>query len=134
MPPEYCSFGSNPAKCRAWCAKEHPKLYQHIYSEEALANTTASLSLEAREKDDKAAEKAARKAESAAQKEEERRKKSYVIIKRESRNKRKFVTSVSGLEAFGHELKKVHSEAVHIPPEESCQMGRWLSEDRLMTD
>lgn len=35
---------------------------------------------------------------------------SVVTIKRVERNKRKFVTAVSGLEAFGLELKKVAKE------------------------
>ena len=43
----------------------------------------------------------------AQQKQADKLAKSVVTIKRIERNKRKFVTSVSGLEAFGLDLKKV---------------------------
>ena len=40
----------------------------------------------------------------------EKRETSRVIIKRVERNKRKYVTEVSGLEAFGLDLKKVSKD------------------------
>ena len=58
----------------------------------------------------KDAKKKEKKAEAAEQKEADKRAKSMVVIKRIERNKRKFVTSVSGLEAFNLELKKVPNQ------------------------
>jgi density-regulated protein len=74
---------------------------------EALEAATASLSLEAQERAAKDAKKKAAKAEAAEQKQADKLANSVVTIKRIERNKRKYVTSVSGLEAFGLELKKV---------------------------
>lgn len=50
------------------------------------------------------------KAEAAEQKQADKLRSSTVIIKRIERNKRKYVTAVSGLEAFDLELKKVAKE------------------------
>ncbi len=74
---------------------------------DALNAATASLSLEAQKRAEKDAQKKAAKASAAAAREEEKRATSKVIIKRVERNKRKYVTVVSGLEAHGLELKKV---------------------------
>ena len=81
---------------------------------EALEAATSTLSLEAQERVAKDAKKKEKKAEAAEQKEADKRAKSMVVIKRIERNKRKFVTSVSGLEAFNLELKKVSNHlSVH---------------------
>lgn len=85
-------------------------MHEKIWSQEALEAATSTLSLEAQERVAKDAKKKERKAEAAEQKEADKRAKSMVVIKRIERNKRKFVTSVSGLEAFNLELKKVAKE------------------------
>lgn len=77
---------------------------------EALAASTANLSIEAQKRAEKDAQKKTAKAEAAEQKQADKRASSTVIIKRIERNKRKFVTAVSGLEAFDLELKKVAKE------------------------
>lgn len=74
---------------------------------EALEAATASLSVAAQERAAKDAKKKAAKAEAAEQKHADKLANSVVTIKRIERNKRKFVTAVSGLEAFGLDLKKV---------------------------
>jgi hypothetical protein len=74
---------------------------------EALTAATASLSVAAQERAAKDAAKKAAKAEAAEQKHADKLASSMVTIKRIERNKRKYVTSVTGLEAFGLELKKV---------------------------
>ncbi|KAK0633471.1 translation initiation factor SUI1 [Immersiella caudata] len=107
LPPEYCEYGGTVNKCQQWLEKNHPDLYQRIWSPEALEAATASLSLEAKERAAKDAKKKAAKAEAAEQKNADRLANSVVTIKRIERNKRKYVTSVLGLEAFGLELKKV---------------------------
>ena len=56
------------------------------------------------------AQKKAAKAEAAETREAEKRASSKVYIKRVERNKRKFVTEVSGLEHFGLDLKKTAKE------------------------
>lgn len=74
---------------------------------EALEAATSSLSLEAQKRAEKDAKKKAAKAEAAEKKEADKIAHSIVTIKRIERNKRKYVTAVSGLEAFGLDLKKV---------------------------
>ncbi|KAL2263429.1 hypothetical protein VTK26DRAFT_6812 [Humicola hyalothermophila] len=107
LPPEYCEYGGTTKKCQDWLQKNHPALYDRIWSPEALSAAAASLSVEAQERAAKDAAKKAAKAEAAEQKHADKLAKSVVSIKRIERNKRKFVTSVSGLEAFGLDLKKV---------------------------
>ncbi|KAK4117221.1 translation machinery-associated protein 22 [Canariomyces notabilis] len=107
LPPEYCEYGGTVKKCQEWLEKHHPELYQRIWSPEALEAATASLSVAAQERAAKDAAKKAAKAEAAEQKHADKLAKSVVTIKRIERNKRKFVTAVSGLEAFGLDLKKV---------------------------
>lgn len=77
---------------------------------EALAASTANLSVEAQKRAEKDSAKKAAKAEAAEQKIADLRATSTVIIKRIERNKRKYVTAVSGLEAFDLDLKKVAKE------------------------
>jgi density-regulated protein len=77
---------------------------------EALAQNLSSLSVKVQERSEKDAAKKAAKAEAKEEREAEKRASSKVIIKRIERNKRKYVTAVSGLEAFGLDLKKVAKE------------------------
>jgi density-regulated protein len=70
----------------------------------------STLSVEAQKRAAKDAAKKEAKAAAAEAKEAEKRENSQVIIKRVERNKRKFVTEVSGLEAFGLDLKKVSKD------------------------
>ena len=107
LPPEYCEYGGTVKKCQQWLDKNHHALYERIWSQEALEAATSSLSLEAQERAAKDAKKKAAKAEAAEQKQADKLANSMVYIKRIERNKRKFVTAVSGLEAFGLDLKKV---------------------------
>ncbi|KAA8564713.1 hypothetical protein EYC84_011608 [Monilinia fructicola] len=77
LPPEYCENGGTVKKCQEWLEKKYPSMYERLWSEDALAAATSTLSFR---------------------------------IKRVERNKRKYVTEVQGLEAFGLELKKVAKE------------------------
>ncbi|KAG8164993.1 hypothetical protein KVR01_005268 [Diaporthe batatas] len=110
LPPEYCEYGGTVKKCQEWLQKNHKDLYEAIWSAEALAASTANLSVEAQKRAEKDALKKTAKAEAAEQKQADKRAASVVTIKRIERNKRKYVTSVSGLEAFDLELKKVAKE------------------------
>ena len=67
----------------------------------------SSLSVDAQKRAAKDADKKAAKAEAAEAREHERKMSAKVLIKRVERNKRKYVTAVSGLEAHGLDLKKV---------------------------
>ncbi|KAF4831787.1 Translation machinery-associated protein 22 [Colletotrichum siamense] len=110
LPPEYCEYGGTVKKCQEWLQKNQPELYQRIWSAEALEAATASLSVDAQKRAAKDAQKKTAKAEAAEAKQADKLAKSTVTIKRIERNKRKFVTSVSGLEHFGLENKKVAKE------------------------
>ncbi|KAK0612907.1 translation initiation factor SUI1 [Bombardia bombarda] len=110
LPPEYCEYGGTVKKCQEWLEKNQPDMYSRIWSPEALAAATATLSVDAKDRAAKDAKKKAAKAEAAEQRQADRLANSVVTIKRIERNKRKYVTSVSGLEAFGLELKKVSKD------------------------
>jgi density-regulated protein len=75
--------------------------------QDALEAAASTLSLDAQKRAAKDAQKKAAKAEAAEQKQLATLAASKVYIKRVERNKRKYVTAVSGLEAFGLDLKKV---------------------------
>ncbi|GAA6043064.1 hypothetical protein JCM8097_005145 [Rhodosporidiobolus ruineniae] len=105
-PPEYCEFNSKAAKCKAWLEEAHPDLFARFYSESALEDKLANLTVEQRAALDKDLAKKEKKEEQKAEKEKAKMAASNVIIKRSERNKKKFVTSVQGLHYFGIDLKK----------------------------
>jgi len=107
LPPEYCEFGGTTKKCEDWLKSNHPDVHATIYSEEALAANMTSLSVAAQERAEKDAAKKAAKASASESREAEKRATSKVLIKRVERNKRKYVTAVQGLDAFGLDIKKV---------------------------
>jgi density-regulated protein DRP1 len=77
---------------------------------EALAQNLSTLSVEAQKRAEKDAVKKANRAATAEKREAETRASSKITIKRIERNKRKYVTAVSGLEAFGLDIKKVSKD------------------------
>ena len=85
-------------------------MHGRLYSEEALAQNLSALTVKVQERSEKDAAKKAAKAVALESREAEKRAASKVTIKRIERNKRKYVTAVSGLEAFGLDLKKVAKE------------------------
>jgi len=107
LPPEYCEFGGTVKKCEEWLKKNHPDMHARLYSDEAIEAGMSSLSVDAKKRAEKDAQKKAAKAATLEAREHERKMSSKVFIKRVERNKRKYVTAVSGLEAHGLELKKV---------------------------
>jgi len=110
LPPEYCEFGGTVKKCENWLAKNHPDLHQKLYSSEAIESKLSTMSLEAQEKASKDLAKKQIKEEARLEREAAKKKASIVYIKRSERTKRKFVTIVSGIEAFDLEVKKVAKE------------------------
>lgn len=79
-------------------------------STEALSANLSALSVDAQKRAEKDAAKKTAKAAAAEQREAERKAEAIVLIKRVERNKRKYVTVVSGLEEHGLDLKKVAKE------------------------
>ncbi|KAK3626463.1 Translation machinery-associated protein 22 [Elasticomyces elasticus] len=79
--------------------------------------------LNAQKRAEKDAQKKATKAEAAEVCEKNQRVASKVYIKRVELNKRKYVTEVSGLEAFGLDLKKIANDpgpAARPVPRQGC--------------
>jgi density-regulated protein DRP1 len=76
----------------------------------ALSSGLTTLTVAQKERAQKDAQKKAAKAEAAEEREAEKRANSKLIIKRIERNKRKYVTTVQGLELFGYDIKKVAKE------------------------
>ncbi|KAG6866901.1 Translation machinery-associated protein 22 [Blastosporella zonata] len=106
FPVEYCEFGSSLTRCKEWLKENHEELYERYYSEDALTSKVGTLSLEAQAKLEKDTAKKEAKAEAKADAALKKKLASQVTIKRIERNKRKHVTSIHGLEAFGVDLKK----------------------------
>ena len=75
-----------------------------------MAANLSTLSVDAQKRADRDAQKKAAKAEAAEARETERLAHAKVTIHRIERNKRKYVTTVQGLEEHGLELKKVSKE------------------------
>ncbi|KAH9879205.1 Translation machinery-associated protein 22 [Plenodomus biglobosus] len=107
LPPEYCEFGGTTKKCEEWLAEAHPDLHSKLYSAEVLQQNMSALSVDAQKRAEKDAQKKAAKAATAEARAAETRASSKILIKRIERNKRKYVTAVQGLEAFGLDIKKV---------------------------
>lgn len=107
---QYCEYGGTTKRCSDWLAQHHPTLHAQLYDPSTLSQNLSTLSVDAQKRAEKDAAKKAARAEAAESKEAEKRATSKITIKRVERNKRKFVTEVSGLELFGLELKKVAKE------------------------
>ncbi|KAF2253141.1 RNA binding protein-like protein Tma22 [Trematosphaeria pertusa] len=107
LPPEYCEFGGTTKKCEEWLEQNHPDMHAKLYSQETIEQNLSALSLEAQKRAEKDSQKKAAKAVAAEARAQEQRASSKILIKRIERNKRKYVTAVQGLEAFGLDIKKV---------------------------
>ncbi|KAK6597010.1 translation machinery-associated protein 22 [Botrytis cinerea] len=112
LPPEYCEYGGTVKKCQEWLEKKYPSMYERLWSEGKMLlqqqpPPSASMPKNA---PPKTPPKKAAKAEALEAKQNETLASSKIRIKRVERNKRKYVTEVQGLEAFGLELKKVAKE------------------------
>jgi len=81
-------------------------MFSQIYSDDALSHKAAELTVTQLETLEKEAIKKERKQEAKDEQMIQKRMASKVTIKRIERNKRKHVTSVYGLDAFGIDLKK----------------------------
>ncbi|RLV91999.1 Translation machinery-associated protein 22 [Spathaspora sp. JA1] len=105
-PPEYCEFGVTRTKCQAWLEANDAELYQKLYTSD-LIQQTSTLSLEKQEKLNSDLAKAQHKQELKQERELQKMLNSKIIIKRIERNKRKHIISISGLEVFNLDSKKL---------------------------
>ncbi|KAL8796931.1 MAG: hypothetical protein Q9195_000702, partial [Heterodermia aff. obscurata] len=87
-----------------------PQARKVTYCGAAVAATLSTLSLDAQKRAQKDSAKKEAKAAQQEKRAAEDKAAAKVLIKRVERNKRKFVTAVSGLEAHGLDLKKVAKE------------------------
>lgn len=102
-------FDAGAPRCKTWLSKNNPSLFATLYPDaESLASHLASLSVEDREKLEKDKEKLEKEAAKKERKEEakeerqaKKRQESQVTIKKIDRSKKKRITAVHGLEAFG---------------------------------
>lgn len=74
---------------------------------EAITASLSTLSVDARKRAEKDSAKKEAKAAAAEKRDADAKAEAMVYIKRVERNKRKYVTAISGLEAHGMDLKKV---------------------------
>lgn len=107
FPPEYCEFGTSFKRCKEWLENDHNELFQKLYSVDALANATSTLSVEKEQKISKDLEKKQAREEKKLERELQIKLASKVTIKRIERNKRKHIISISGLEVFNIDMKKL---------------------------
>lgn len=107
FPPEYCEFGGTFKRCREWLKDNLSELYESLYSEDALANATSTLSIEKEAKLSADLEKKQAKEEKKLERELQLKLSTKVTIKRIERNKRKHIISISGLEVFNIDMKKL---------------------------
>lgn len=107
FPPEFCEFGLSFARCKSWLQENNVELFNQLYSDEALANATSTLSIEKEEKISKDLQKKQQKEEARVERELQKKLSSKVVIKRIERNRRKHIISISGLDVFDLELKKL---------------------------
>ncbi|CAE6477986.1 unnamed protein product [Rhizoctonia solani] len=119
FPPEYCEFGSSVTKCKAWLQEAHSELFDKYYSQDALQQKAEALSLEAQAKLDKKAADLEAKADVKAEADLKKKKAAKITIKRIERNKRKHVTSIHGLEAFGQQ-SFIHFAPIFLLETPSC--------------
>ncbi|MCJ1370298.1 Translation machinery-associated protein 22 [Loxospora ochrophaea] len=88
-------------------ALTEPQARHVVYCGEAIAASLSTLSLDAQKRAQKDTQKKEARAAALEAKTLAAKSTSKVLIKRVERNKRKYVTAISGLEAHGFDLKKV---------------------------
>ncbi|GMM33198.1 Tma22 protein [Saccharomycopsis crataegensis] len=111
FPPEYCEFGGKFVQCKAWLEDAHPELYEKLYlsgSQETKASST--LPTEKQEQIEKDLQKLQIKEAKKAERELQKKLSSKIIIKKIERTKRKRVISISGLEVFDLNIKKLSKQ------------------------
>lgn len=106
FPPEYCEFGASIKRCDEWLQANHPELFQKL-NRNPLVEGMTTLSLEQQQKIESDLQKLQLKQELKEERELQKKLSSKVIIKRIERNKRKHIISITGLEVFDIDMKKL---------------------------
>lgn len=106
-PPEFCEFGLTFTRCKEWLSTANATLFELLYGDEALANHTSTLSLEKEQKLSEDLQKKEVKEEAKLERELRKKLALKVLIKRIERNKKKHIISISGLEVFNIDMKKL---------------------------
>ncbi|XP_002165948.1 density-regulated protein isoform X1 [Hydra vulgaris] len=96
LPPEYCEFGSEAEKCKDWLKENIPDLFDDLKARMEGLTTGDS-------EDKKKRQTRGGKANKLVKKKTCEKK---VILKRETRSKKKCVTIISGLATFSIDPKK----------------------------
>jgi len=108
FPPEYCEFGASIKRCQEWLQQNQPEMYQKLHGGDGTsAATESTLSLEKQQKIESDLQKLQLKQEQKEERELQKKLNSKVIIKRIERNKRKHIISITGLEVFEIDMKKL---------------------------
>ncbi|CAN3376829.1 hypothetical protein DIURU_001610 [Diutina rugosa] len=106
FPPEYCEFGSKKKRCSEWLQSNNPDLYAELQGD-TVTEGMSTLSLEKQQKIADELLKQNKKEEAKAEREMQKKLNSKVTIKRIERNKRKHIISITGLEVFEIDMKKL---------------------------
>ncbi|CAK9140537.1 unnamed protein product [Ilex paraguariensis] len=111
LPAEYCEFGPDFEKCKPWLIQNAPDLYPDLLKE---ANTNDADKVSDQLQSTSISDGTAPSAGSSTSKQEEvkrlpggkikKKEKQEVVIEKVTRNKRKCITTVKGLELFGVKL------------------------------
>jgi len=127
LPPEYCEFGPSFERCKPWLRDHHPELYPEVFKAGSATTKTQdnnnnaegseSTGAEAPQEGEKESKGTGKRGGKGLVKPEKdtdvqilpggkvkKKEKPIVHISRVQRNKRKYVTVVSGLEKFGIKL------------------------------
>ncbi|RKO95499.1 hypothetical protein CAUPRSCDRAFT_2482, partial [Caulochytrium protostelioides] len=91
LPPEYCTWGPNPAKCKVWLRDNHPDMFTVLWNDADLTAELEQLQIS----EAKASETAPTLTPKQKKKAEQAKR---VTIKRVERTKRKCVVIVTGLD------------------------------------
>lgn len=106
FPPEYCEFGASIKRCQEWLQANDEELYQKLNGHNLVEGMT-TLSLEKQQKIESDLQKLQLKQELKEERELQKKLSSKVTIKRIERNKRKHIISITGLEVFEIDMKKL---------------------------
>ncbi|EPS73032.1 hypothetical protein M569_01725, partial [Genlisea aurea] len=109
LPAEYCEFGPNFEKCKPWISQNARDLYPDLFKDAAgkdvdnLSDQLQSTSVSSDAAPPKPKEENVKRLPGGKIKKKE---KLEVVIEKTTRNKRKCITSVKGLDLFGVKLNE----------------------------
>eukprot|EP00245_Coleochaete_scutata_P002783 TRINITY_DN13892_c0_g1_i1.p1 TRINITY_DN13892_c0_g1~~TRINITY_DN13892_c0_g1_i1.p1 ORF type:complete len:199 (-),score=70.47 TRINITY_DN13892_c0_g1_i1:527-1123(-) len=115
MPPEYCEFGPDFEKCKPWLLKNAPETYPELFQDasDKVADKLGALDVASGGREAGASSGEASTSKTAQEEEiikrlpggkVKKKDKSEVTIEKATRNKRKCVTTIKGLDLFGIKL------------------------------